>query len=216
MTANVTLPASNATNNEKNRTRSAQKYHAIVEAAEQVFIEQGFQKTSMDNIAQVAKVSKRTVYNHFDNKNELFQHILKSCCDELYVSTELTYQADQPLHDQLLKMLDKQWDILTSDRIVKISRIVIAEYVTTPKFIQQFIEQVECMEKGIETWIRQALADHRLVDVEAEFAYEFLNNTIKAFAHDPLLFDQPRPDAEKKAFILNEIISLFLLRYENR
>ncbi|NRB41136.1 MAG: TetR/AcrR family transcriptional regulator [Pseudomonadales bacterium] len=203
-----------AGNGKKTKSRSEQKHQDIVDAAELVFIELGFQKASMDKIAQVAKVSKRTVYNHFDNKNELFQTILQSCCDELYVSTDLPYQADQPLHPQLLEMLSCEWDLYTSDRFVKLARIVIGEYVTTPKFIQQFIEQTKINERGLQRWISIAIADGRLQAIDANFAYEYLNGAVKTFAHDPLLFDQPKPDEQQKDFILNEIVAMFLQRYQ--
>ena len=195
-------------------SRSAQKYQAIVDAAEQVFIDQGFQKANMDTIAQVANVSKRTVYNHFSNKNELFHHILQSCCDDLYTSTQLPYQPDQALNKQLLHMLSKEWNLYTSDRFVKLARIVIGEYANTPHFIEQFIAHEKSQQRGLQHWLSDAIADQRIADIDTRFAYDFLNGSIKAFAHDPLLFDQAKPDERQKNFILNEVISMFLQRYE--
>lgn len=202
-----------ATCTTKSASRSELKYQAIVEAAECVFIEFGFQKTSMDKIAQVANVSKRTVYNHFENKNELFHHILQACCDELYVSTELPYNREQSLQQQLMIMLSKEWDLYTSDRFVKLARIVIGEYASTPHFIEPFISRAKAEEKGLQRWLSAAIADQRFSPLDPQFGYEYLNGAVKSFAHEPLLFDQPKPDKKQKIFILTEIIAMFLQRY---
>ena len=52
------------------------KRDAIVVAAIAEFREHGFAGTSMDRIAAAAEVSKRTVYNHFPSKDDLFAEIL--------------------------------------------------------------------------------------------------------------------------------------------
>lgn len=66
------------------------KRQAIVEAAIAEFRSSGFESTSMDKIAATAGVSKRTVYNHFPSKDELFAQILH----ELWNSS--ASQAEQP------------------------------------------------------------------------------------------------------------------------
>lgn len=52
--------------------RSAAKHEAIAEAALRVFLREGYARASVDVIAADAGVSKRTIYNHFDDKRDLF------------------------------------------------------------------------------------------------------------------------------------------------
>ena len=47
------------------------KREQILEGAATAFLEQGYEKTSMDQIARIAGVSKNTIYNHFADKNYL-------------------------------------------------------------------------------------------------------------------------------------------------
>ncbi|EPN63565.1 TetR family transcriptional regulator, partial [Pseudomonas syringae pv. actinidiae ICMP 19096] len=54
-----------------------QKRESIVQAAIAEFGDRGFEITSMDRIAARAEVSKRTVYNHFPSKEELFAEMLQ-------------------------------------------------------------------------------------------------------------------------------------------
>jgi TetR/AcrR family transcriptional regulator, mexJK operon transcriptional repressor len=56
--------------------RSARKRAAILEAGRAVFMRNGYEGASMDEIAAVAQVSKQTVYKHFVDKESLFTEII--------------------------------------------------------------------------------------------------------------------------------------------
>ena len=51
---------------------------AILEAAECLFADKGFDAVSMSAIAKLAKTSKSNIYHHFKNKNELYLSIMKN------------------------------------------------------------------------------------------------------------------------------------------
>jgi methylphosphotriester-DNA--protein-cysteine methyltransferase len=53
------------------RPKSDSKRRAIVEAAKQLFLAQGYEHTSLENIAAAANVSKPTLYGHFRDKDDL-------------------------------------------------------------------------------------------------------------------------------------------------
>ena len=73
----------------------ARKNAAIIAAAAQIFLKKGFESASMDEIASVAGVSKRTVYQHFANKEQLFQQILtEHWQDTMSASGKLLFNAD--------------------------------------------------------------------------------------------------------------------------
>ena len=57
------------------------KREAIMRAAVDEFRTAGYEATSMDRIAAAAGVSKRTVYNHFPSKEELFGQMLEQLWD---------------------------------------------------------------------------------------------------------------------------------------
>jgi AcrR family transcriptional regulator len=59
-----------------------QKRTAIVAAARQAFLESGYSQTSMDAIAEFAAVSVKTIYRHFENKDELFSAVMQAVCDD--------------------------------------------------------------------------------------------------------------------------------------
>ncbi len=60
----------------KERERLARR-EQILNAARKVFSERGFEKATLDEIAEVAEYGKGTIYNYFKNKEELFSCIIK-------------------------------------------------------------------------------------------------------------------------------------------
>jgi AcrR family transcriptional regulator len=50
---------------------------AIVEAAVRLFLERGFGSVSMDDLAAAAGVARRTLYNQFTSKEEIFREMLR-------------------------------------------------------------------------------------------------------------------------------------------
>jgi len=59
-----------------------EKRAAIVAAARKAFLEGGYSQTSMDGIAEAAEVSVKTIYRHFENKDELFSAVMQAVCGD--------------------------------------------------------------------------------------------------------------------------------------
>jgi TetR/AcrR family transcriptional regulator, regulator of autoinduction and epiphytic fitness len=56
---------------------------AIVAAAESLFLERGFGAVSMDELAEAAGVARRTLYNQFASKEEIFREMLLNLSRQL-------------------------------------------------------------------------------------------------------------------------------------
>lgn len=58
------------------KTRRASSRDAIVDAAQRLFLQRGFGAVSMDDLAEAAGVARRTLYNQFASKEEIFREML--------------------------------------------------------------------------------------------------------------------------------------------
>ncbi len=65
------------------RVRRSPSRVAIVAAAERLFLERGFGSVSMDDLAEAAGVARRTLYNQFASKEEIFREMLRGVSDQL-------------------------------------------------------------------------------------------------------------------------------------
>ncbi len=63
-------------NEAASQTRRGGSREAIVEAAEPLFLERGFGSVTMDELAEAAGVARRTLYNQFASKEEIFREML--------------------------------------------------------------------------------------------------------------------------------------------
>jgi TetR/AcrR family transcriptional regulator len=67
---------------ERKEREKLQRRNDIVDAAEQVFFNKGIDSATMDDIAEVAELSKGTLYLYFKNKDEL-QYAIKIRASEM-------------------------------------------------------------------------------------------------------------------------------------
>ncbi|WP_425280238.1 TetR/AcrR family transcriptional regulator [Rhizobium mesoamericanum] len=73
----------------------------IVDAAGELFAELGFQATTLEKVAQRAKISKLSIYRHFENKEALFAAAFSARCQQL-IPQALFEGIDGSAEDQLM------------------------------------------------------------------------------------------------------------------
>lgn len=98
---------------------SADKRKQILAAAAQLFARQGFRKTSVDEIAQTARVGKATIYQYFEDKNALLGEVYLQKATELVAKMKENMVPGEPTVQRLLKMLATSRDFCGSDPIYR-------------------------------------------------------------------------------------------------
>ena len=93
--------------NQNNPTRRGRPVNealgqTIIEAASELFVELGFQATTLDKVAQRAKISKLSIYRHFENKEALFSAAIVAGCHQLFAPQVLLEGVDGSVEDQLM------------------------------------------------------------------------------------------------------------------
>lgn len=74
-----------------------ERRQSILRAAREVFLTEGFYRTTMDHIAERAEVSKGTVYLYFESKETLLAHLLLEGLETLLAYLEEAYAPDRAL-----------------------------------------------------------------------------------------------------------------------
>ena len=191
------------------------KREAIIQAAITEFRTNGFDITSMDKIAATAGVSKRTVYNHFPSKEELFAEILNQLWTRVTAEQETAYRHDLPLRDQLRLMLQAKLQILADDNFLDLARVAIAAAIHSPERAQNMVARMGEREESLTVWIRAAQADGRLKQVAPEFAAQQVQGLLKAFAFWPQIsMGQSGLSPEMQRTVVESALDMFLACYE--
>ena len=116
------------------------KRRQIIEGARQVFLRDGFDGASMNDVARVAGVSKGTLYVYFDNKEDLFEAMIRQ---ERRTQAERVCVFDADDHDVravLTRFATGLMDLHMRQDTVAHLRIVLAISGKFPRFGQAFYE----------------------------------------------------------------------------
>jgi TetR/AcrR family fatty acid metabolism transcriptional regulator len=98
------------------RQKSGDKHTAILQAAVQVFADQGFAEAKVARIARVAGVATGSVYNYFESKEDLLHCIFKDMWSRILEAlTDLAAQSRIPSAERLERMVDAVFDRFSED-----------------------------------------------------------------------------------------------------
>jgi TetR/AcrR family transcriptional regulator, mexJK operon transcriptional repressor len=110
--------------------RTADKRGGVLEAAAKVFLSGGYLGASMDEIADLAGVSKQTVYTYFSNKEALFAAMASALSNEAsdrVQNSVAEFGEDDDLEGYLVGYAVRQLEVVLTPRILQLRRLVIGE-----------------------------------------------------------------------------------------
>jgi len=187
------------------------KRAAIVQAAIAEFRASGFDATSMDRVAATAGVSKRTVYNHFPSKDDLFAQILQELWACSTAAVQGPYRADLPLRDQLIDVLRQKMTLMRDPYFLDLAKVAIAEAIHTPERARSMVAKLSEKEEGAAAFLRAAQADGKLKDGDAVLMANVLQGQLKAFAFWPqVAMGQPPLDEPQQQTVVATAVDMFL------
>lgn len=110
----------------RGRNKCRQKHDSIIQAAIECFLGSGYNGAKMELIAEMAGVSKQTLYSHFSSKEGLFKAAIKACCEEQNLVADL-FQREAGCAEILLDFAQAFSGLISSDAAISSMRTVISE-----------------------------------------------------------------------------------------
>jgi AcrR family transcriptional regulator len=142
------------------------KRRQVTEAAEKLFLAQGYGAISMDQVARTAGVSKATLYAYFPSKDSLFAHIVASKGGENPMSDDLFPTENIDLRAALEAIGVRVLEFMLRERTLAIYRIALAESGRFPELGRAFYENgPHLFTRRFVSWLEK-LRDLGLVEVE--------------------------------------------------
>ena len=121
------------------RPKSEEKRREILRAAVELFTEKGYEGTSVDDIAQAAKVSKQTVYSHFGSKEALFGRAVSTKCRQSGIDPDLI-DPDAAPGAMLLEISRRFVGLITSPEAVRVHCVCTTSAESYPELGRLFFE----------------------------------------------------------------------------
>ncbi len=118
---------------------------AIREAATKLFLEKGYQGTSMDEIAAMAQVSKQSIYTHFANKEALFADLVMANAErvEEFIGTIGPTLTEAGSLDNGLRQLARRYlGFVARPDALRLRRLIIGEASRFPELAREYYDRV--------------------------------------------------------------------------
>ncbi|NHQ73289.1 TetR/AcrR family transcriptional regulator [Roseovarius gahaiensis] len=133
--------------------KKGRKFDQVLEGAREVFMRDGFEGASVDEIARVAGVSKATLYSYFPDKRLLFSEVARLECNRQAEEALQEVGQDDPVEDVLHEAADRIVRFFLSDFGQQVFRICVAEshrfpelgcrfYASGPAMVRERLSQV--------------------------------------------------------------------------
>jgi len=90
--------------------------HEIFHSSVALILKQGFAGTSMQEIAQAARVGKSTLYDYFPAKDHVLLFVFEEELDILQEQAEGLAAEEIPVEEKLIKILEAQLDYLLNNK----------------------------------------------------------------------------------------------------
>ncbi|MCK9519894.1 MAG: TetR/AcrR family transcriptional regulator [Dehalococcoidia bacterium] len=98
--------------------RKARTRAAILDAANRLFQQQGYEETSIQQIAELADTGVGTVYGYFAAKEQILREVLRTHTQEAVARYHAAVSEDTPAIDRVLAALDTFAQYLRENRTV--------------------------------------------------------------------------------------------------
>jgi AcrR family transcriptional regulator len=184
----------------------------IVDAAAELFFTLGYGATTIEAVAQRARISKRTFYHRFDNKSALFSAVVHRTIDRMRPPADVPLLHGANLREILLGLAQLILRAALSPPAIALHRLIVAESGRFPDLAavvnnQGAVEEAVRLIAGVlESEVR---AGNLALDNASFAAQQFLYMLIAVPQRRAMGLGVPMISAEVEAWA-HDVVNLFL------
>jgi len=200
----------------KPQIRRGRKFDQVLEGARAIFLREGFEGASVDDIAREAGVSKATLYSYFPDKRLLFMEVAKTECQrQADEAGDLIDAGGMPVEEVLRFAATRMIDYMSSEFALQTYRLCVAEADRFPQLGHDFYHSgPELVRARLGAYLRRAVARGELQIEDFDLAADQFAELCKVDIHNRLIFglcDECTPHSRER--IIEGAIEMFMARY---
>lgn len=191
------------------------KFSQVLEGARLVFLRDGFEGASVDDIAREAGVSKATLYSYFPDKRLMFMEVFRSELQREAADANALVDIDLPVQQVLPFVIQMIANHLVSEFGVRVFRLSVGEADRFPVLAQEYYESglIEATQRLI-VYFELCVARGELVIDDLELAANQLLRLAGTIIHEKaLLLGRSSITTEDLQRIGSGAVRMFLLAY---
>jgi len=186
------------------------KISQIIQSATQEFLVKGLDAASMHNIAELAGVSKRTLYKYFPNKDELYSALIDELLDRVFENKQ-DYCQEKTIKEQLEQIVKNKIDLFSSESFINMSKIILGEMLKSRKPTEQQLERMYQTELLFVNWVNEAKKDNKVTStLDNETIANQFHAILKGQTFYPVIFYFAETANIDKQHVLDTTVEFFI------
>ncbi|MCX7289237.1 MAG: TetR/AcrR family transcriptional regulator [Rhodobacterales bacterium] len=195
--------------------RRGRKFDQVLDGARTIFLRDGFERASVDDIAREAGVSKATIYAYFPDKRLMFLEVARTECRRQTEAAEAAIDPSLPVRDALIIVAERIAAFQMSEFGQRMFRIVVGEGERFPGLGQEFHETGPgLIHDRLVHHLHKCVTDGQLAIEDLDLAADQFVQLCKAGVQERLLFGMAQtitPEAVDRSVL--GAVDMFLARY---
>lgn len=200
------------------RPKDLEKRAKILQAAKSIFLKMGYHATNMNQIAKEAGVTKLTVYNHFQDKNNLFMCAIEESCEESIRAKQFQLTVDSDFKQALVLMCQRALSIIYLPEALKLDCLLFELAAEQSPLTRQFFDASHT--RMCHVWcdfFEQAIGFKFIQADEPIKQTELIISLMLGIRHQQVLLGlAPVPTADEIDQMIEHAIEIFLLKYQTK
>ncbi|WGV14840.1 TetR/AcrR family transcriptional regulator [Fuscovulum ytuae] len=194
--------------------RRGRKFDQVLAGARDIFLRDGFEGASVDDIARAAGVSKATLYSYFPDKRLLFMEVAKAECRRAADEAEALIGEDIPVAQALRMAGERIVAFAQSDFGQRMFRMCVAESDRFPALGAAFYESgPELVRARLMRFLEKAVARGEVRIDDLDLAADQFAQLCKAGLHDKAIFGISEAAPSDVARVVDGAVAMFMARY---
>lgn len=194
--------------------RRGRKFGQVLAGARDIFLRDGFEGASVDDIARAAGVSKATLYSYFPDKRLLFMEVARAECLRAADEAEALIDDDAAVADVLRLAGERIVAFAQSDFGQRMFRMCVAEADRFPALGAAFYDSgPKLIRERLTRYLAKAVERGELRIEDLDLAADQFAQLCKANLHDRAVFGQGVATPRDVARVVGGAVEMFMARY---
>ena len=196
--------------------KQGRKWSQVLDGARTVFLRDGFEGASVDDIVREAGVSKATLYSYFPDKRLLFLEVAKIECQAQSDAAVAQVEASGDLREALTQAATRMVRFFMSDVGMQVYRIVVGESQRFPEIGREFYASGPARVREIlKSFLQKGVDEGKLRIDDLDLAADQFPELCKAGLHLQMAIGlRDKPSDEEIDRVVAGAVDMFLCKYD--